>query len=141
MHSNIESNQFTCHYNNITEFDKQLLRIILQLDDGSHYICFRANLHLEDKFIKFKEEYTSFIDTLEQSLKRWCACYITANGKDFKFFTNVISSFYIFTPNKEDSPIITINIAREFSVAVPKIIKEFQQETTKELPFSSNEKF
>jgi hypothetical protein len=141
MYSNIEPQQFTYHYNNITEFDKQLLRVILQLDDGSQYICVRANPHLEDKFVKFKEEYTSFIDALEQSLKRWCACYITANSKDFKFFTNVISSFYIYTPNKEDPPIITINIAREFSITVPKSIKEFEQENTKEKSFSFNEKF
>jgi len=140
MYSNIEPKQFVYHYNNVTEFDKQLLRIILQLDDGSQYVYIRADHHLEDKFIKFKEQYTNFLDALEQSLKRWCACYITANGKDFKFFTSVISSFYIILSNKED-PIITINIAREFSITVPKVIKEFEQETTKEKPFSLNEKF
>ena len=103
----------------ISKFDRNVLNLLLEADDGSGWMYFSWNQELIDKLGSTTDPIKLF-DNFIKSLEKWSQVEITAKQTDLELFSRIIASFKIIKV-KENVTII-VNLSKEFIMTIPSVL-------------------
>lgn len=103
----------------ISKFDRKILNLLLESDDGSGWMYFSWNQELIDK-LNSNADPIKLLNDFIKSLEKWSQVEITAKQTDLELFSRIIASFRIIRV-KENVTII-VNLSKEFIMTIPSVL-------------------
>lgn len=113
----------------ITEFDKIVLNLLLFADDGSGWVFLMWDKELIAKLGAFNPDEKELLIKFKNSLEKWSRIEIRAKQNNDEVFARIIASFSIRKINNNIH--LMINLSKEFVISVPPSL--FFTETKKKL--------
>jgi len=103
----------------ISKFDRNVLNLLLEADDGSGWMYFSWNQELIDKLNSNKDP-IKLLDDFIKSLEKWSQVEITAKQTDLELFSRIIASFKIIKVKEKVT--IIVNLSKEFIMTIPSVL-------------------